>query len=325
MKKKPDTVDDTAIERAFGAILLSPSLTEETLAPRTAPVPVSEVPELLMDPCELISPTDRLEVDIEIGIPDRASLVEVARHLLSDNEESATQDEDVANVVGLAAALASRLRFAGGIPCLLRPDDADAIGLGVAEFKAANFGIRAAAASPQIVAERMGPYVMTPARADMALFVATAAHYRIGVAPVIGIALRLLLRLLRLLWRMIRNLFRFRKRLKAAKRLRARWARDLAAGTMSRAAYLKKLAGLIEELSRDIAVLVTLISEIADEIKKAESELEDMEDSEEKRNAEKALRELRERLENLRREKEALEEEKRAAERERDEAQQQDK
>jgi hypothetical protein len=60
-----------------------------------------------------------------------------------------------------------------------------------------------------------------------------------------------------------------RKRVKAAKRLRGRWARDVVAGTMSRANYIKKLVGLIEEVGKEITAVVALIAEIQDEIREA--------------------------------------------------------
>ncbi len=325
MKKQTMMLDDAAIQHAFAAILLPQPMAAWHGTSCMASAPAPEAVEFLMDPGELIDPLDRFELELELGIPDRGSLARRIAGLLARPGAPATAPDDVARVVGLAAALASRLHFDGGAPCHLGSDDADAIDLSVAEFEAANFAIRAAAAVPRIVADNAGPFALVPARADTALFVATAAHFRIGVAvPAIGIIVRLLLRLLRLLWKALKNLFRLRKRVAAANRLRGQWAADVAAGAMSRAQYIKKLAGLIATLTAEIDALAATILAIQNEISEAEEELEGIEDTEARREADDLLRKLREQLEELRRQKEALEQEKRDAERERDAAQQQE-
>lgn len=323
MNKHTLMAGDAAIERALAALLVTPPTTGDSVSACAGAPPAPRAAEPLADPAELIDPFDRLEVELELGIPARGSLARLVADQLAAPGAPVAAPDDVAQVVGLAAALAPRLHFNGAAPCHLRPDDADAVGLGVAEYEAANFGISVVAAVPRLLADKLGPVTLSPARADTALFVATAAHYRIGIGvPFIGVIARLLLRLLRLLWRLIRNLFRLRKRVQAASRLRNRWAADVAAGTMTRAQYLAKLAGLIATLTAEIDALAALILSVQDEIRAAEEELEGVEDDEAKRKAEAALEELRKQLDELRRQKEALEQEKRDAERERDTAQQ---
>lgn len=124
MKKDIMALDDAAIERAFGDILIAPSMTPEMAASAAPSLPGPRSVERLMEPRELIDPLDRFE--LELGIPDRGSLVRRVADLLTGDGAPPAEPDTVAKVVGLAAALASRLRFDGAVPCHLQPDDADA-------------------------------------------------------------------------------------------------------------------------------------------------------------------------------------------------------
>ncbi|MEM0946791.1 MAG: hypothetical protein AAGK37_05265 [Pseudomonadota bacterium] len=325
---KSKKLSDKELLGAFADLLGEP-VTVQPAAPEPEPIEAEvaavTVPDLdpMLEPRDLLLDLDAFEIDLELEVPNRASLADAAHTALSLGDGSDEDLDDLADLLALGAAISSRLRFENGAPCPLEPADADEIGLSVAEFETANFVVRGMVAGQTVVATNFAPTLVGPSRVGAGLYIATAVHHGVVVHAFIGGLLRLLFKLLQLLWKIGVRAWNARKRLKAANRLRGRWAREVAKGTMTRAEQIRKLAGLINKLKVEIAAIVATLAELALEIANAEKALEDAEDSDTKSEIEDTLRKLREQMNKLEQEKAKLEAEKSAAEQEQQEAQEQ--
>ncbi len=260
-------------------------------------------------------------LEAEIVPLDREELYEASIHELSDagldDEQITETTETLAAVAALADTVRPHLVFTHGRYACIEAGLADEIGLSASELMSANAGIALVNAELDYAAPLMYSVSIVPDTVETASLLAVVIHQKfppVPITPVLVAWIGWLWKLLKLLWKLYKWLTRIKKRIKAARRLQKGWKVAVKAGKMTKAAYRKKLLGLIWKLKTELAAVTAAMVDAADELKEIYEKALKEEDPERKKELLEEADKIKEKLEELKKFKEELEAEKQKAE-----------